>query len=75
MLADESTKQYKKEQKELGIKKGSDEIVLKARKEQQKIEQLKQKLRQSVMGGVISNNLTSFAEKLQTETALKNKQA
>ena len=75
MLADESTKQYKQEQKELGIKKGSDEIVLKARKEQQKIEQLKQKLRQSVMGGVISNNLTSFAEKLQTETALKNKQA
>ena len=75
MLADESTKQYKQEQKELGIKKGSDEIVLKARKEQQKIEQLKQKLRQSVMGGVISNNLTSFAEKLQTEAALKNKQA
>ena len=45
----------------MGIKKGTDEIILKAKREQQKIETFKQKLRQSVMGGVMTNNLTSVA--------------
>lgn len=64
MLADESTKQYKQEQKEMGIKKGTDEIILKAKRDQHKIETFKQKLRQSVMGGVISNNLSSIAQQI-----------
>jgi hypothetical protein len=65
MIAEESTKQYRQEQKELGIKKETEAIVVKARKEQQKVEALKSKLRQSVMGGVISNNLASVATRMK----------
>ena len=65
MLADETTKQYRQEQKEIGIKKETDSIIMKARKEQQKVEALKSKLRQTIMGGVISNNLTAVAARMQ----------
>jgi hypothetical protein len=65
MLADETTKQYRQEQKEIGIKKETDAILVKARKEQMKVEALKSKLRQTIMGGVISNNLTAVAARMQ----------
>ena len=64
MLADETTKQYRQEQKEIGIKKETDAILVKARKEQMKVEALKSKLRQTIMGGVISNNLTAVAARM-----------
>ena len=65
MLADETTKQYRQEQKEIGIKKETDAILVKARKDQMKVEALKSKLRQTIMGGVISNNLTAVAARMQ----------
>ena len=65
MLADETTKQYRQEQKEIVIKKETDAILVKARKDQMKVEALKSKLRQTIMGGVISNNLTAVAARMQ----------
>jgi hypothetical protein len=67
MLADETTKQYKIEQKEAGIKKETDAILHKAKQEALKIEATKARLRQSILGGVISNNLTAMAQRLQQQ--------
>ena len=72
MLADETTKQYKQEQKELGIKKETDAIITKARLEQQKVETSKLKLRQAIMGGVISNNLATMAQRMVDQRTKKD---
>ena len=74
LLADETTKQYKLEQKELGIKKETDAIITKARLEQRKVETSKLKLRQTIMGGVISNNLATVAQRLVDQRAKKEEE-
>ena len=51
--------------KEMGIKKETDEILVKAKEESKKIEEYKQKLRQSAMGGVITNSLVNKATSLK----------
>ena len=50
--------------KETGIKRETDEILKKAKEEAKKIEACKSKLRQSAMGGVITNSLVDKAKSL-----------
>ena len=50
--------------KEMGIKRETDEILKKAKEEAKKIEACKSKLRQSAMGGVITNSLVDKAKSL-----------
>lgn len=47
----------------MGIKKQEETILKKAKEETKKIEEYKNKFRQSAMGGVITNKLINMVEK------------
>lgn len=61
-LYDESTKDFKQQQKQDGIKKMEKEILAKAKANMSKIEAYKKKLRDSVRGENISNNLRNMSD-------------
>lgn len=63
-LADESTQEHKLQLRASGIQKQTEAIIAQAKANARKIEDYKVKLRQSAMGGVITNNLKSKLEKL-----------
>ena len=56
--------------KEMGIKRETDEIVKRAKEEAKKIDACKSKLRQSAMGGVITNSLVEKAKSLPKTVSL-----
>ena len=64
-LADESTHDHKQQLKELGIQRQTLEITQQAKANARKIEDYKVKLRQSAMGGVITNDLKNKLDKIQ----------
>lgn len=64
-LADESTHEHKQQLKELGIQRQTLEIKQQAKANARKIEDYKVKLRQSAMGGVITNDLKNKLDKIQ----------
>jgi hypothetical protein len=49
----------------MGIKQAEETIIKKAREDSKKIEEYKIKLRQSAMGGVITNNLTASLDRIK----------
>ena len=51
----------------MGIKKAEADILRKAKQEMKKIEEYKNKFRQSAFGGVITNNLSSSIERITTK--------
>ena len=51
----------------MGIKKAEADILRKAKQEMKKIEEYKNKFRQSAFGGVITNNLSSSIERISTK--------
>eukprot|EP00347_Sterkiella_histriomuscorum_P018145 403346620 len=73
-LYDESTKEYKTQQKELGIKQEEQAIVMKAKLEMSKIEEYKAKFLQSAFGGVITNQLAASLERITGKHRLSEEQ-
>ena len=57
--------------KEIGIQKQTTEIVQQAKANTRKIEDYKAKLRQSAMGGLITNDLKNKVDKLRLLEAKK----
>ena len=73
-FVEESTKEHKIEAKEMGIQKETAEIVKKAKEEAKKIDACKSKLRQSAMGGVITNSLAEKARQVSKSKANQRKE-
>ncbi|CDW79344.1 elmo domain-containing protein 3-like [Stylonychia lemnae] len=69
-ICEESIKDYKDQIKQLNIKQAEDDIVKKAKREAQKIEEYKNKFRQSAFGGVITNQLSSSLERIKQKFAM-----
>ena len=59
----------------MGIQKETAEIVKKAKKEAKKIDACKSKLRQSAMGGVITNSLAEKARQVSKSRANQKKES
>ena len=77
-MADESTMEFKKQEKESIRQQQTAFLLSKAREDANKIEQYKQKLRQSQNGGVFTNRLKVIAEarkNQQEEAKLKQEKA
>ena len=54
-MVEDSTKEYKQQQKEMGTKKTESKILGQAQKDLKKIENIKQQFRMQVQGGVFFN--------------------
>ncbi len=53
----------------MGIRKAEADILTKAKQEMKKIEEYKNKFRQSAFGGVITNNLASSIDRISSKYA------
>ena len=60
-MYEDSTKEFKEQQKEMGIKQAETKILDKAKKDQKKIEDYKRKFRENQTGGQFTNRLTKMS--------------